>query len=131
VGFTRLVADALPVDERPLDHTPIATADLPPTPLRDRSIPPTAWSDAPDRLLTLGDDIGAPITRYLRRIDNWLLWRAGRAVGADARYLAIDADDLSVQYEFRLYPDKSGVGLGPSGETQTTFRNWKLDLKHG
>ena len=124
------MSDALPVDERPLDHTPVTTAELPATPLRDRSIPPTAWAEAPARLLELGDDIGAPITRYLRRIERWLLWRAGEAVGSDARYLAIDSGDLDVMYEFRLFPDKTGTGAGPSGEIHNSFRNWKLDLKN-
>ena len=38
---------ALPADERPLDPTPVHTADLPPTPTRDRSIPVEAWIEAP------------------------------------------------------------------------------------
>ena len=44
-------------DERPIDPTPIHTDDLPPTPIRDRNIPATAWVEAPDSLLTLGDDL--------------------------------------------------------------------------
>jgi hypothetical protein len=35
-------------DERPLDDTPVHTADLPLTPTRDRNIPATAWVEAPD-----------------------------------------------------------------------------------
>ena len=91
------------------------TADLPPTPIRDRNIPATAWVEAPDELLHLGDDIGQPLVTYKRRIGRWLLWRAGRPSQADARYLAVDADDLDRQHSFRLFPDGSGEGIGPSG----------------
>jgi hypothetical protein len=37
----------LSADERPIDPTPVHTADLPPTPTRDRDIPATAWVEAP------------------------------------------------------------------------------------
>ena len=77
-------------DERPIDDTPIHTADLPPTPIRDRNIPATAWVEAPESLLTLGDDLpDRPVAEYKRRIGPWLLWRAGPAKGADARYWAV------------------------------------------
>src|SRR3954451_3120186 len=66
-------------DERPVDDTPVHTADLPPTPQRDRNIPATAWVEAPPELLALGDDIGNPVAEYKRRIGPWLLWRAGPA----------------------------------------------------
>ncbi len=76
-------------DERPLDNTPVHTADLPPTPIRDRNVPATAWVEAPADLSRLGDDLpGRPIAEYKRRIGTWLLWRAGPAKGADARYWA-------------------------------------------
>jgi hypothetical protein len=134
------VAEALPYDVRPLDPTPVHTADLPPTPVRDRNIPAEAWVEAPDRLRSLGDDLdlgpdATPAERvptYKRRIGRWLLWRVGPAVGADARYLAVDATDLDRLHEFRLLPDGSGDGIGPSGTRHDRFRSWKEDLRdHG
>jgi hypothetical protein len=125
-------AAALPADERPIDPTPVHTADLPATPVRDRNIPAEAWVEAPEALLRAGDDVGRPAITYKRRIGRWLLWRAGPATKADARYVAIAADDLSEQYAFRLFPDGTGTGEGPSGRTNTRFREWKEDLKeHG
>jgi hypothetical protein len=120
---------ALPAHERPVDDTPVHTADLPPTPIRDRNIPVTAWVEAPVEALHLGDDIGAPEITYKRRIGPWLLWRAGPASKADARYLALLADDLAVQHTFRIFPDGTGEGTGPSGDTHTRFRTWKQDLQ--
>jgi hypothetical protein len=123
------VPDALPADQRPIDPTPVHTADLPPTPIRDRNIPAEAWIEAPAALLTAGDDIGRPVITYKRRIGRWLLWRAGPATHADARYVAVDVDDLSRHHLFRLFPDGSGEGAGPSGSRHTRFRAWKEDLK--
>ena len=120
---------ALPADRRPVDPTSVHTADLPDTPLRDRNIPAAAWVEAPPELLRLGDDIGAPAIAYKRRLHGWLLWRAGPARGADARYLAIAADDLATSWSFRLFPDGSGTGTGPGGTTHTRFRTWKEDLR--
>ena len=120
---------ALPADERPIDPTPVHTEDLPDTPIRDRNIPAEAWVEAPDELLQLGDDIGQPVITYKRRLGPWLLWRAGPARGADARYFVARADDLSVHHTFRLFPDGSGEGEGPSGTTHTRFRAWKEDLR--
>jgi len=116
-------------DQRPLDPTPIHTADLPATPQRDRSIPASAWIEAPAALIALGNDIGCSndIT-YKRRIGKWLLWRAGPATDADARYLAVAADDLDDQWTFRLFADGTGQGIGPSGTTHSRFRKWKEDL---
>ena len=123
---------ALPADDRPVDPSPVHTADLPPTPIRDRNIPAEAWIEAPPELLGLGDDLGHPLIAYKRRLGRWLLWRAGPASRADARYLAVAADDLGQQYTFRLYPDGRGQGTGPSGETHSRFRAWKEDLRaHG
>jgi hypothetical protein len=123
---------ALPADERPIDPTPVHTVELPPTPLRDRNIPAEAWIEAPDALLGLGDDIGRPAITYKRRLGRWLLWRAGPATRADARYAAIDAEDLGRWFAFRLFPDGSGEGTGPSGTVHTRFRTWKEDLRdHG
>jgi hypothetical protein len=121
---------ALRYDERPDDDTPVHTADLPATPLRDRNIPATAWVEAPDSLARLGDDLpGSPIAQYKRRIGPWLLWRAGPASGADARYWVARADDLTDIYTFRLFPSGDGTGVGPSGATHTRFRTWKEDLR--
>jgi hypothetical protein len=118
----------VPADDRPVDRTPVHTADLPATPLRDRNIPATAWVEAPDVLLALGNDIGAPLIAYKRRIGPWLLWRAGPARRADARYLAVHSDDLGTCHAFRLFPDGTGEGTGPSGASHTRFRTWKEDL---
>ena len=123
---------ALPYHQRPVDDTPVHTADLPATPQRDRKIPAEAWLEAPAELRRLGQDIGQPRADYKRRIGRWLLWRAGPANHGDARYLAVAADDLTVQHTFRLFPDGSGDGVGPSGTRHTRFRTWKEDLRdHG
>jgi hypothetical protein len=124
-----LSTGALPYNERPYDAAPVHTADLPATPQRDRNIPATAWVEAPPELLALGDDIGQPVSDYKRRIGKWLLWRAGPATKADARYLAVAADDLTRQHTFRLFPDGTGEGIGPSGKMHSRFRTWKEDLK--
>lgn len=122
---------ALPADERPIDATPIHTADLPLTPIRDRNIPATAWIEAPAELLHLGDDIGQPVITYKRRIGPWLLWRAGPASRGDARYWAAPVDDptdVANHHTFRLFADGTGDGLGPSGRRHQRFRTWKEDL---
>jgi hypothetical protein len=119
---------ALPYDQRPADRRPVHTEDLPATPTRDRNIVASAWIEAPEELLELGDDLGLGEATYKRRIGTWLLWRSGPAKGADARYLAVDATDLTRQSVFRLFPDGSGDGDGPSGTHHTRFRSWKEDL---
>lgn len=120
---------ALRYDERPDDATPVHTADLPDTPTRDRNIVAPAWIEAPGELHALGDDLpGEPVATYKRRIGDWLLWRAGPATGGDARYWACRRDDLTAQSTFRLLPDGSGAGIGPSGAAHTRFRTWKEDL---
>lgn len=117
-------------DERPVDDTALHTEDLPATPVRDRNIPATAWIEAPTIVVHAGDDLpDRPVADYKRRIGPWLLWRAGPATGADARYVAIRADDLTVHHEFRLHPDGSGRGAGPSGTVHERFRTWKEDLR--
>jgi hypothetical protein len=117
-------------DGRPIDDTAIHTADLPPTPIRDRNIPATAWVEAPDSLLTLGDDLpDRPVADYKRRIGPWLLWRAGPAKGADARYWAAHVERLDEPVTLRLFPDGTASGIGPSGERHTRFRAWKEDLR--
>lgn len=120
---------ALPADQRPVDPTPVHTHDLPSTPIRDRNIPATAWVEAPAALLGLGADLpDEPVAMYKRRIGPWLLWRAGPASKGDARYLAVDSDDLERSIPFRLFPDGNGDGHGPSGAHHTRFRQWKEDL---
>lgn len=123
---------ALPADARPFDPTPLDTDDLPDTPVRDRNIPAHAWRQAPEVLLRAGDDIATDAIAYKRRLGTWLLWRAGPARGADARYVAIDADDLGRVFTFRLFADGGGEGMGPSGTLHERFRTWKEDLRdHG
>ena len=118
-------------DERPTDDTPVHTADLPPTPIRDRNIPATAWVEAPESLLTLGDDLpDRPVADYKRRIGPWLLWRAGPATKGDARYWAARVDRLGEAFTLRLFPDGTASGIGPSGEVHTRFRAWKEDLRN-
>ena len=126
------IARALPADERPFDPTPVDTEDLPATPVRDRNIPASAWRQAPPVLLRAGDDIGTDAIAYKRRLGTWLLWRAGPARRADARYVAVDARDVDRAYTFRLFADGSGDGIGPSGNHHDRFRTWKEDLRdHG
>jgi hypothetical protein len=123
---------ALPADQRPVDPTPVHTVDLPPTPVRDRTIPASAWEEAPAPVRRLGEDIDAPVVAYKRRIGRWLLWRAGPARGARARYVAVDAEDLDRRFTFDLQPDGTGRGGGPSGAEHARFRAWKEDLQaHG
>jgi len=116
-------------DERPEDDTPVHTTGLPATPQRDRNIPARAWIEAPAALVHLGDDIGGDEAQYKRRIGRWLLWRSGPATGADARYLAVDADDLSRMFTFRLFADGTGGGEGPDGVRYERFRTWKESLR--
>ena len=124
--------DADPDDdalERPVDPTPVHTDGLPATPQRHRTIPATAWIEAPTELLDLGRDIGQPLVAYKRRIGTWLLWRAGPAAHADARYMALAPGDPSVQFVFRLFPDGTGEGVGPDGGLHHRFRTWKVALR--
>lgn len=120
---------ALPYDQRPEDDTPVHTEDLPANPQRDRSIPARAWLEAPEVVRTLGRDFGGPEAQYKRRIGGWLLWRSGPATKANAEYLAIWAADPARHHTFRLHPDGSGDGIGPSGARHTRFRTWKEDLR--
>jgi hypothetical protein len=122
---------ATPVEERPAVTEDVHTVDLPSGPQRDRMIPATRWIEAPPDLLTLGADLGHDLVAYIRRIGRFLLWRAGPAAGADARYLALAADDLAERYTFRLFPDGSGEGTGPDGISRDRFRTWKEALRDG
>lgn len=114
---------------RPLVEVDRHTADLPATPQRDRTIPAERWVEAPAELRALGHDIGEPVVAYKRRIGGWLLWRAGPATKAHARYMAVAASDLGQQFTFRLYPDGTGEGRGPDGVVHTRFRAWKEALR--
>lgn len=112
-----------------IDDTPVHTDDLPATPQRDRTIVATAWIEAPDDLVHLGRDIGQERVDYKRRIGGWLLWRAGPATRADARYMAIAAGDVGRSHVFHLRADGSGEGDGPTGTRHERFRTWKEDLR--
>jgi len=116
-------------EERPPSERDWHTDDLPATPQRDFLIPAERWVEAPDALRTLGADLGIELVAYKRRIGSFLLWRAGPASRADARYMAIDAEDLDRRYEFRLFPDGTGSGDGPDGATHAKFRTWKEALR--
>jgi hypothetical protein len=118
-----------PAEARPPTDRDWHTDELPATPQRDFLIPASRWVEAPEALRTLGDDLGIELVAYKRRIGRYLLWRAGPASGADARYMAIAADDPDERYTFRLYPDGSGEGRGAGASTHTRFRTWKESLR--
>ena len=116
-------------DDRPLDATPVHTAELPATPQRDRTIPATAWLEAPVALLEVGRDFDEPLVAYKRRIGEWLLWRAGPPSQGDARYMALAAGDPDQRYTYRLFADGTGEGAGPDGAVHHRFRTWKEALR--
>ncbi len=105
------------------------TAELPDTPQRDFLIPAERWIEAPATLRALGDDLGIPLVAYKRRIGRYLLWRAGPARRADARYMAVASDDLDEQWTFQLRPDGTGFGDAPDGNVHERFRTWKEALR--
>lgn len=115
-------------DRPPVDHD-VHTEDLPPLPQRESMIPATRWIEAPDVVRDLGREIGVDLVTYIRRIHDYLLWRAGRAAGEPARYCAINADDPDDRWFFALDADGNGEGLGPDGTVHTRFRTWKLSLR--
>ena len=119
----------MPAEERAPTERDWDTAELPATPQRDFLIPAIRWRQAPDALLSLGADLGVELVAYKRRIGRYLLWRAGPASGADARYMALAADDLAERYTFRLFPDGSGEGASADGRVHTRFRTWKEALR--
>jgi hypothetical protein len=116
-------------EERPIDATPVHTAELPATPQRDRTIPATAWIEAPAPLLELGRDLGHDLVAYKRRIGGWLVWRAGPATKGDARYAALAADDPEQWFVYRLHESGEGEGVGPDGVRHHRFRTWKEALR--
>jgi hypothetical protein len=120
---------ATPAEQRPPTDHDWHTAQLPPTPQRDFLIPADRWVEAPPELRALGVDLGIDLVAYKRRIHQFLLWRAGPATGADARYMAVADDDVTRQYVFHLFADGSGSGVGPDGVTHTRFRTWKESLR--
>jgi hypothetical protein len=105
------------------------TAELPELPQRDFLIPAERWVEAPPALRTLGADFGVDLVAYKRRIGRYLLWRAGPAARAHARYMALAADDLDDRWTYALLPDGSGRGDAPDGRTHTRFRTWKEALR--
>ena len=119
---------ATPAEDRPAVDHDVHTDELPDLPQRDSRIPVARWPEAPTAIRELGADIEAD-AGYLRRIGRYLLWRAGPAVRADARYGAVAADDLDEVWTFRLFPDGSGQGVAPDGATHDRFRSWKEALR--
>jgi hypothetical protein len=105
------------------------TEELPETPQRDFLIPATRWIEAPESLRALGADLGITLVAYKRRIGRYLLWRAGPARRAHARYMAVASDDVTEQWTFALAPDGSGSGEGPDRTLHTRFRTWKEALR--
>ena len=69
------------------------------------------------------------VASYKRRIGPWLLWRAGPATKADARYWVARADDFADQWTFTLSAEGPDHGVGPSGIERQRFRAWKEDLR--
>jgi hypothetical protein len=122
---------ATPAEQRKLISHDVHTDELPPLPQRDSRIEVERWIEAPETVRLLGHDLGdgGASVGYVRRIHRYLLWRAGPAVGADARYAAVAADDLDRIWTFRLHPDGVGEGEGPDGHVHTRFRSWKEALR--
>jgi hypothetical protein len=120
---------AQPPEARPPVTRDYHTDELPPLPQRDYLIPAERWVEAPAELRALGADIGVPLVAYKRRIGRYLLWRAGPASKADARYMALDADRLDRRFTFRLFPDGRGEGIAPDGRVHDRFRAWKEALR--
>jgi hypothetical protein len=118
-----------PAEERTPTDRDWHTAELPALPQRDFLIPATRWTEAPSELVALGADLGIDLVAYKRRIKRYLLWRAGPANKADARYMAIASDDLGERWTFQLTPDGDGEGLGPDGRVHKKFRQWKEALR--
>ncbi|HUI48594.1 MAG TPA: hypothetical protein VL119_07850 [Acidimicrobiia bacterium] len=120
---------ATSAEDRPPTERDWHTGELPPTPQRDFLIPANRWIEAPAALRALGADLGIDLVAYKRRIGTYLLWRAGPARGADARYMAIDTRDPDRRFTFRLFPNGTGEGSGPDGTSHSRFRAWKESLR--
>jgi len=118
----------VPAEERPLIDHMVHTHQLPPLPQRESRIIASQWIEAPNEIRTLGDDLQAD-PGYLRGIGRYLLWRAGPAVRARARYGAVHSTDLMRIWTFELDADGNGEGLGPDGITHRRFRTWKESLR--
>ncbi len=118
---------ATPAEQRRLVDHDMHTDELPDLPQRDSRIVASRWIEAPAGIRSLGDDFGEE-AGYVRRIGRYLLWRAGPAVHADARYGAVRSDDLTVLHTFRLLPDGQGEGVGADGQSHTRLRTWKQSL---
>ena len=118
---------ATPAEQRRLVAHDVHTDELPDLPQRDSRIVASRWIEAPAGIRSLGADFGEE-AGYVRRIGRYLLWRAGPAVHADARYGAVRFDDLSVLLTFRLLPDGRGEGVGADGESHTRGRRGKHSL---
>ena len=126
-GTTWVDSEMAAEDRTPTDRD-WSTLELPLTPQRYFLIDSHRWIEAPPWLHDIGADIGVSLVAYKRRIGRFVLWRAGPAAGADARYCAIDVHDLEVHFELRLWPDKRASGLGPDGVVHERFRAWKEAL---
>jgi hypothetical protein len=98
----------------------VNTADLPATPVRDRVLTAAEWVERPESV--------PPEAVYRRRIGRWLLWRTGPSRGGDTTYVALDPDDLTRCFTFRMDGD-TDEGVGPSGVRHDRFRTWKEDLR--
>ena len=122
------MSGSLPVHQRPFTDRRYQTDELPDTPTRAFRIPASGWVDAPDALITLGDEIGEPV-EYKRRLGGFFLWRAGPPVGR-AIYLALDVDDPGRFFRFDL-DGRTGSGRGPDGIDHVRFRTWKEALVAG
>jgi hypothetical protein len=118
----------MPAEDRPLIDHKVHTHELPPLPQRESRIIASQWIEAPDEIKTLGDDLQAD-PGYLRGIGRYLLWRAGPAVRAHARYGAVDSTDLERIWTFELDAEGNGEGLGPDGIIHSRFRTWKESLR--
>ena len=81
---------------------------------------PPRGSRRPTTCCRLGDDLpDQPVAEYKRRIGPWILWRAGPATKADARYWAARDDDLADAYTLRLFADGTAEGVGPERRRST------------
>ena len=118
----------MPAEDRPLIDHMVHTHELPPLPQRESRIIASQWIEAPSEIMTLGVDLQAD-SGYLRGIGRYLLWRAGPAVRARARYAAVDSTDLERIWTFELDAEGNGEGLGPDGIIHSRFRTWKESLR--